>query len=312
MSADAQWRGQAGFFEIWFLVVFETARRRAWWLRYSTWAPVAGTARATMWAAAFDGDATPWVRKAFLPAVPSSEGWVVVGDNRIGPHGASGRVDALSWDLAFEAAPRPHGPGWLGRLPAPTRVQHLADGAPVTGWIERDGARVELRDARVVAKHLWGTRRVEELFWVCCPGRFEATTVRLRRDRGPRLTTVWLDAGDATLGWDAPWHLLRSRVAPDGPGVLRVEAASPTRRLTAVARCDPATLAGWAYRDPSGWDVQVAQSDVATCAIELTRRPHPLAPWGMPLRFEVAQAAVEFHHPDPLPGIRYLGWEDTR
>ncbi len=37
-SSDAanrpRWSGQAGFFEIWFLVVFEAAARRAWWLRY--------------------------------------------------------------------------------------------------------------------------------------------------------------------------------------------------------------------------------------------------------------------------------------
>jgi hypothetical protein len=309
VSIGAQWRGQAGFFEIWFLVVFEPVRRRAWWLRYTTWAPVVGVPRATMWAAVFMGDAAPWVRKTFHPAIASS---AAIGDNRFGAHGASGHVDELSWDLAFDAAPQQHGPSWLARLPAPTRVQHLADGVPVTGWIARDGVREELRDARVVAKHLWGTRRVEELYWVCCPGRFEATQVRLRRDRGPRLTTVWLDTGDGVSGWDAPWDLLRSRVVPDGPGVLRVQASSPTRRLSAVARCDPATLAGWAYRDPAGWDVHVAQSDVATCAIELTRRPHPLAPWGTPLRFEVAQAAVEFHHPDPLPGVRYLAWGETR
>ncbi len=312
MNAGAQWRGQAGFFEIWFLVVFETARRRAWWLRYTTWAPVGGTSRATMWAAAFDGDAAPWVRKTFHPTVPSSDGWAAVGDNRFDAHGARGRVDALSWDLSFAAASQPHGPAWLARLPAPTRVEHLADGAPVTGWIERDGVRDELRGARVVAKHLWGTRRVEELFWVCCPGRLEATAVRLRRDRGPRLTTAWLDDGRGARGWDAPWDLLRSRVVPDGPGVLRVHAASPTRRLTAVARCDPATLAGWVYRDPAGWDVHVAQSDVAVCSIALETRPHPFATWSVPERFEVEQAAVEFHHPEPLPGVRYLAWEETR
>src|SRR2546426_4139706 len=64
-SSDAanrpRWSGQAGFFEIWFLVVFEAAARRAWWFRYTTFAPAAGlqpgTPRATLWAAAFDARA---------------------------------------------------------------------------------------------------------------------------------------------------------------------------------------------------------------------------------------------------------------
>src|SRR6266566_5081292 len=56
-----RWNGQAGFFEIWFLVVFEAAARRAWWFRYTTFAPAPGlqpgVARATLWAAAFDARA---------------------------------------------------------------------------------------------------------------------------------------------------------------------------------------------------------------------------------------------------------------
>ena len=33
------------------------------------------------------------------------------------------------------------------------------------------------------------------------------------------------------------------------------------------ARLDPATFAGYVYRDPSGFDVYVAQSDVARCDV---------------------------------------------
>ena len=50
---------------------------------------------------------------------------------------------------------------------------------------------------------------------------------------------------------------------------LRVRAARRRARVDAVATCDPATLAGYVYRDPSGFDVYVAQSDVATCEVVL-------------------------------------------
>src|SRR5438046_8521581 len=68
---QARWTGQPGFFEIWFLVVFDASTRRAWWLRYTTFAPApeqASAARATLWAAAFSVDAPPVAAKAIFPA----------------------------------------------------------------------------------------------------------------------------------------------------------------------------------------------------------------------------------------------------
>lgn len=63
------------------------------------------------------------------------------------------------------------------------------------------------------------------------------------------------------------------------------------------------------YRDPAGWDVHVAQSDLASCEVEVRSRRHPLAPWGRPVRLTATRAAaIEFHAPAPLPGVRYLPW----
>lgn len=82
--------------------------------------------------------------------------------------------------------------------------------------------------------------------------------------------------------------------------------------LRGRAWCDARTLAGYVYRDPSGFDLHVAQSDVASCAIELRTRPHPLAAWGAPRPLHAHDAAaLELHAPEPLPGVRYLGWDET-
>jgi hypothetical protein len=308
VTGEARWHGQPGFFEIWFLVVVEPPRRRAWWLRYTTWAPAAGDARATLWAAAFDGDAPPLVRKSIHPITayaPAAGSGARIGDAVVGPGFARGSIGDLAWDVAFEGATPSQGPAWLHRLPAPTQVEHLADGAPARGWMSRAGQRHEPQGARVIAKHIWGTRRVEELHWVWCP-ELEATSVRLRAGRGPALATVRCEG----RGWDAPWQVLRSRVMPDGAGTLRVEASCATRRVRAVARCDPRTLAAWVYRDPAGWDVYVAQSDVASCDVELWTRAHPLRPWGAPRRRHAVQAAIEHHRREPLPGVRYLAWDE--
>jgi hypothetical protein len=248
------------------------------------------------------------VRKAIRPITEYAaepDGGARIGEARFVPGTARGRLGDVAWDVAFDPTSPEQRPAWLHRLPAPTRVEHLASGVDARGWVEVDGVRTELCGAQVVAKHIWGTRRVEQLHWVWCPA-LEATEVRLRAGGGPRLTTVRRDG----RGWDAPWQVLRNRVVPDGPGALRVEATSATRRLRAFARCDPATLAAWVYRDPAGWDVHVAQSDVAACTIELATRPHPMARWSASRRIECAQAALEIHQRDPLPGVRYLAWDE--
>jgi hypothetical protein len=164
---------------------------------------------------------------------------------------------------------------------------------------------------------------VEELFWVHVPtfdqepaAALEATAVRLRRKlpggiAAPSVTSIWLRADGAEHGWWRGPGVLTSRVEAGGSGELRFRAASSTRRIEGRAWCDPETLAGWIYRDPSGFDLHVAQSDVASCELAIERRPHVLASWSAPRRLTVRHAAaVEFHHPEPLPGVRYLGWDE--
>lgn len=315
-AADRRrWRGEPGVFEIWFAVVLEPAARRAWWLRYTTFAPRVGPRRATIWAAAFDGDRSPRAAKRILPLAPGTmPGW---GDDPFAGDACRGDVQAgptaIAWDLRFAPGALPHaGPRWLGRLPAPTRVAHVRSGVAVHGWVRTGNERHELRDAVVLTKHLWGTRRVEELYWVACPrlddgGRFEATQVRLRRGRGPRLATVHLETSDGRH--DGP--VLSSRIEPTAPGRLRIRTERARWALTGEASCNPTTLVGWVYRDPAGWDVHVAQSDVATVTLALATRRHPFAAWEPIRHLTARQAAVEFHHPEPLPGVRYLAWDAT-
>ena len=58
------WRGQQPWFEIWFAVILDENRRRALWVRQTLFVPKRGDARATIWGAWFDADATPPSRAA--------------------------------------------------------------------------------------------------------------------------------------------------------------------------------------------------------------------------------------------------------
>ncbi len=336
-SSDAanrpRWRGQAGFFEIWFLVAFDPAAPRAWWFRYTTFAPAAGRPRATLWAAAFDArSATPAIAlKELLGADeydpgPGDRFAIRLGTAELRNGVCRGEVERgahrIAWALRFAPAARAAGrfPWLLERLPFPTRVGHANSEIACSGWVSVDGVRHELEGAPAVQKHIWGTRRVEELFWLYCP-RFEgevnacleATAVRLRQRPGaPRLVPIWLRTAHGVVDRCGLGALLTNRVEIRGPGRLEFRTTSATRSLRAEAWCDPRTLAGWVYRDPAGWDVHVAQSDVASVALEIRRRAHPLAAWGAARRLVCTEgAALEFHAPEPLSGVRYLDWDAT-
>ena len=313
---EARWQGEPGFFEIWFVVVFDPTAGRAWWLRFTTFAPRVGAPRGTIWAAAFEaGKPSVW-GKAIVPLERVREAVAALGEGVCEGHVEAGG-HRIAWKLALDPPSRRlrRGPRWLERVPAPTHVAHLASETPVDGIVWVDDAERLIWKGTGTVKHIWGTRRVEELFWIYCPmpddeAAFEATSVRIRRGHGPSLAPIWLRCRRREWRcWGVP-GLFRNHVGPDGPGRMRARASSPTRIIEAVAECDPRTLAGYVYRDPAGWDVHVAQSDVARCTVTLRQRAHPLASW-RERRFVGAPAAVEFHHPDPLPGVRYVAWDDT-
>jgi hypothetical protein len=328
-----RWRGQPGFFDIWFLVLFDPAAARAWWFRYTIFAPAPGQPgppRATLWAAAFDVDSpTPAVAaKTILPIdayapVGAGDFGVRFRDAELGHGHCRGRVAAalhtIEWHLAFTpaAAEARRGPWLLHRLPLPTQVAHANSEVAFRGWVAVDGVRRTLHDAPGVQKHIWGTRRVEELLWLYCP-RFaedpaaclEASSARLKRGAGAAIAPVWLDARDGGVDATGLVAALRNRVEVAGPGALRVRSVSATRELVATAEAPLSTFAGYVYRDPAGWDVHVAQSDVASCEVLVRRRTHPFAAWGEARRLTARHgAALELHGPDPLPGIRYVPWD---
>jgi len=295
---------------------------RAWWLRYTTFVPARGATgapRATLWAAAFDAAvAEPAIAiKDVRPlaAYFADDGFAVrIGDATLTNGTARGAIAAggheIAWDIRFAPAPRAarRAPWLLDHLPLPTRVAHANGEIRCDGSVVVDGTRHDLRGAPAVQKHIWGTRRVEELFWLYCPcfddadgACIEASAVRLsRRLPGGPLTTLWLRTPDTEIDVTGLAAVRKNRVAVDG---TRVEFWSAAVHV--VAWCDPRTLAGWVYRDPRGWDVHVAQSDVASCTVEVRARGE------LRRLASTSGAAVEFHAPEPLPGVRYLAWDAT-
>lgn len=335
------WQGQSGFFEIWFLVIFIPGKKRALWLRYTLFSPAPGQPgqpRATLWAAAFAAESSEPALAlksilpidAYVPRKDSSFG-IRIGEAEFSSGVCRGNVHdrgrSIAWDLQFEPQGRHDERSSVlmsPKLPLPTRVIHAYEGTKFRGTYSVDGQTFEIGDAPGLQKHIWGGRRVEELFWLYCPqfredpsARIEVTSVRPSRKlfggvSFPALTPIWFDSSSGAHDFYAAWHLFRNVAKLAGPGKLHLSASSLFHSIEIDADCDMNTLVGYVYRDPGGMDLYVAQSDIASCEVRLFERPHPFASFQQTRTLTSTNgSAIEFHLPEPLEGVRYMGWDET-
>lgn len=326
----ARWTGQG--FEIWFFVVLVPAsgegptRREAaaLWVRMTRFAD--GPARdSRVWAVlASDGAVTaereilPLERLAVTGEGEDGALCVRVGEAELGHGVARGRCGTIRWSLQFAvgdavAERLPHVPEFI---PLGTRSSHPHAEAAVTGFVERDGRRVELDGGLLTQMHIWGRRRVEWLRWAWVPrfvggGALELTAVAPRAgDR--HLCALWVRLGDGpdaeVIDSTGLLAALRARVRSIRPGVLHHVGSAPGgRRLVLRVWAAPATFAGWDYRQIGGGDLHVAQSDLARCELEIYRRAG--LGWRPERRLRSTCAALEFHGLDALERFDYVPWE---
>ncbi len=306
------WRGQRPWFEVWFAVVLDEGRRRALWIRQSMFVPRLGTARATVWGAWFDADATPPSRaaKRFAPLdaerVDDGEALIQTFDSRLSRTAATGSVEGLAWDVHWQGGRELHEtvPSWL---PTPTHTRPFIHDADAAGRVIVDGTPIEVR-GRAYGMHLWGKRRVPTLHWIWAPwlgdGSLEISAV------SPRDT---FSLGLASLRLDGPHPLTGRPATAAHPSTLVTSTiAGPRRLVHARAWAEPAAMVGYAYRDTDDRDLMVAQSDIGSAHYEVFTRTAPGALWHPVEERRVAGGvAVEIHQRVPLPGVDYIGWDQT-
>lgn len=328
------WQGQAGHFEIWFVVAIDLEAPRATWVRYTTFSPLDGPARAAVWAADFDARRTPsaiWAKSTHAIdayAAATERFSVRIGESEIRHGHCQGAVASaghrIAWDLDFSVgnAPVRRTPAVLEQVRMATTAVHACADAPVTGWIETDGERRQLTAGKAVQMHLYGTRRVDNLSWIWAPAlddgqaTLEVISAQMRRPlagmRGPHTTSVFLRHGDELEDLtQLPDALLPSTSSP-APGVLDVTWTGVRRALRIRGYAPVESYAGWVYKNPAGRELHVAQSDIATCVVETYRRGHPLGKWKPQARLISRQrAAVELHGYAAIEGVRYVGWDES-
>jgi len=314
------------------VVVFEPEEGRAYWFRYTILAPLPGVATtpaATLWAAFFDlGRPEPVAFKRILPLGAFDRGprdrfSIGLGSARLGHGHCSGEGTVGSrryaWDLRFTPAGAPERlePPLLRLLPLPAHVTRPNAHVAFEGVVTVDGEQRPIARAPGLQFHTWGTRLPEDIRWMRCPrfaedesARLEALSVRLARRLPGGLPAPWLSAISLHIGAGE----IRSRGrASDGAGELAFHGETWRHGIRVRAWCHPRMLTGYVYRDPHGREHHVAQTDVGSCEVAIRSRLHPLARWGDTRRLtNRGSTAIEFHAPEPLPGVRYIAWDAER
>lgn len=306
------WRGQRPWFEIWFAVVIDDSKRRALWIRQTMFVPRSGAARATVWGAWFDADASPRsvAAKRYAPldaaVVDDPDALIRTFDSRLSRTAAVGAVDGLAWDVAWKGGRQENDdlPAWL---PAPTHARQIVHDADATGKVTLGEHVIEI-SGRAIAMHLWGKRRVPTLHWIWSPwtgdGSLEVSAVSLRDTFALGLATLRLDGPTDFKG--------RPATAAHANNLITATVAGPRRLVHARAWAEPDATVGYAYRDTDDRDLMVAQSDIGSAYYEMYTRTAPGAVWRATDERRVeGGVAVEIHQRTPLPGVQYIPWDAT-
>lgn len=304
-------------FEIWFFVVLVPGRERALWVRLTRFCD-AGASDARIWAVVSEGTGVT-AQREILPlermTTEAADGrfHLRVGDAELRRGFSKGRCGRIAWELSFEPgeAAVERVPKLPGFVPLGTHATHAHAEAPVRGWLELDGRRLELDGGLLTQMHLWGHERVEWLRWAWVPrfdqdGQLELTAVAPEAG-GVGLCALWARIGAQVFDGSGLLRSMRAKVSSVRPGVLHHVGAHGAHRLVVRTWAAAASFAGWDYRQLGGGDLHVAQSNLARCELELFRKVG--LGWQPERRLRSTCAALEFHGPEEHPEFSYVPWD---
>ena len=271
---EPRWRGQRGFYEVYFIKLNLPEQGHALWLRYTLLAPRAGDPIAEVWGFYFDHrhPERNWSAKQSTPAIHTN--WASgklplqlgVG-NALHHAKAEGSLtrenETLSWELHW--TPSPHAVGifparWSYFAPLP-RTKYLSPGWDIRigGTVSLHGERLSFSDAPGQQAHLWGVEYADEWVWAHCnafaerdDAVFEALHATTHfAGRPVAMGMLCLRLGErfyALRGWRACRRMESHSVV----GRWRFAGEERAFRIEGEISVEPPHLLGARYTTPSG------------------------------------------------------------
>jgi hypothetical protein len=308
-----------GHYESWFQRANAADGRRAFWIRYTIFAPRGEVAAAVgeLWAIWFDRqtheivavkEAVPLSRCAFARDSLA----VSIGEAHLDDRSLRGRAAAhghsIAWDLSYQGGQEPLLllPAALYRARLP-RAKALV-GRPLarfSGTITVDGVAIDLADWGGSQNHNWGSKHTDRYAWGQVAGFdeepdafLECSTARLRLGPlwTPWMSPVVLRLRGETLQWNGLARAIRAR-GSYRPYEWRIQTSGPDGELTLQFHAEPTDFVALRYGNPPGGSKICLNSKIAHC--ELTLRRH-----GRTTTLHSARAAFEILEDHPPAGVQ--------
>jgi hypothetical protein len=309
-----------GHYESWFQRANDPSGRRAFWIRYTIFAP-RGRAEAAvgeLWAIAFDRDGPRIVAVKQVHPIAGCRFArdrldVAIGDARLDDRALRGAASAgghtIGWDLQYAGGQPPllFLPERLYTARVP-RAKTLV-GRPLarfTGSLTIDGESLAVTDWIGSQNHNWGSQHTDRYAWgqvagfdEAPDGFLECSTAQLKLGPfwTPRMSPVMLRLGDETLAWNGLGRAIRAN-GHYAPYDWQIETSGPDGALALRISADPADFVALRYDNPPGGSKLCLNSKIARCELTLRRR-------GTTTVLHSARAAFEILDDNPAPpGVR--------
>lgn len=301
--------GRGGHYESWFLRANDPSGMRAFWIRYTIFAPRdrPGDAVGELWAISFDrstGAITPVKHELPIGACSFARDHleVKIGDAHLDHRSLRGRASShghtIAWDLTYAGGGAP-----LLLLPErlyATKVPRAKVVVPrplarFTGTIDVDGVALAITEWVGSQNHNWGSRHTDRYAWGQVAGFderpdafLECSTARIKIGPlwTPPLSPVMLRLGDETLAWNGLVRATRA-LGAYAPYQWHIETTGKAGTLEIRIEAEPTDFVALRYPNPPGGTKICLNSKLARCEVTLTRAREA------PLRLHSSRAAFE-------------------
>lgn len=170
---NRRWKGAPNRLEVWYATFTDRATGTGLWLHGELVAPPDGSLPTRLgWAALFPPDQPPvWHRTGSDLGRPTGDPATFECPGlRLGPTGSSGSAGPLSWDLGWDAESQ-RGIATFGRVAWERELLPGVQVVPapdlsVDGWVDRDGARLQLAGAHGAVARIHGHGNAERWAWL--------------------------------------------------------------------------------------------------------------------------------------------------
>lgn len=308
----------SGHYESWFQRANDPAGRRAFWIRYTIFAPrgPADDAVGELWAIYFDRDAARITAVKQVHPIRHCQFArdrlsVAIADATLDGGELRGRAATADHTIAWELAYTSDHPPLLflsERLyAAPLPKAKLLVGSPLarfSGQLTVDGAKIDITDWVGSQNHNWGSKHTDRYAWGQVAGFddapdafLECSTARLRIGPWwtPPMSPVVLRLGTETLSWNRLDRALRAR-GHYAPYDWQLETRGPDGELSIRITAAPDDFVALRYPNPPGGTKICLNSKLARADVTLRRR-------GTTTHLRSARAAFEILDDAAPPGV---------